>query len=62
MSQESISRPHSTVYAPRVQFISQDYSSFPMTTVYVPSVEFMSQEYSLFPKRQFISNDYSLCS
>ena len=39
-----------TVYLPRVQFMSSEYSLCPQSTVYVLRVQFMSLEYSICPQ------------
>ena len=38
--------PKSTIYLPRVQFMSPEYSLCPQSKVYVLRVQFMSIEYS----------------
>ena len=52
-----------TVYLPRVQFMSSEYSLCPKSTVYVPREQFILLEHSLCPKGTvyiLISKLYSL--
>ena len=50
MSLEYSLFPQSTVYVPRIQFMSPEYSLSPRSKVYISRAQFTSQEYSLCPE------------
>ena len=53
--------PQSTVYVPRVQFMTTEYGIFPQIVVNLIILLCISQEYIIFSKMQFMTLDYTLC-
>ena len=61
MSSECSLCPQSTVYVPRVQFMTTEYGIFPQIEVNLLILLCISQEHRLSSKVQFMALDYTLC-
>ena len=60
MSSECSLCPQSTVYVPRVQFMTTEYGIFPQIEVNLLILLCISQEHRLSSKVQFMALDYTL--
>ena len=61
MSSECSLCPESTVYVPRVQFVTTEYDIFPQIVVNLLILLCISQEHSISSKVQFMALDCTLC-